>query len=146
MADNNLDYKVIKEVLSQEENSNKKPKKKKAKAITKMPTILALLAWALLATIWVMVDQASPGRDMIFFTSFFGTGATNARWDRTLINISYILLIVAIGSCVLSLLLNFYNKYKYKEKLRFSSFFVSSVAVIVFVTFLMNFSSIIGRW
>ncbi|MDR2598920.1 MAG: hypothetical protein LBC73_01425 [Oscillospiraceae bacterium] len=146
MADDNLDYKVIKEVLNQEKNSDKKPGKKKPKAVVKVPTILALIAWALLATIWVLVDQAAPSKDMLFFTSFFGTGTTVARWDRTLINVSYILLIVSLGSCALSLLLNFYNKFKYKEKLRVSSFFVSSVAIVVFIVFLANFSSIIGRW
>jgi len=152
MADKKLDYDAIMDILTNDEKEKNKDRRQKRDWVTKMPTILSIMAWGVLAAVWVMLDIAAPDKRhgwLSFFEVNFGsTIAYNTRWDRGLVNISYILLMVSIGLCLIAFGFNKMRKRRKTDTYRFSVFFVGVVSIIALVAFLINFIplNIIGNW
>ena len=152
MDEKPLDYDAIINILTNDENEKKKDRRQKRDWVTKMPVILSLMSWAILATVWVMLDIAAPDKRhgwLSFFEVNFGsTIAHNTRWDKGLVNISYILLMASIGLCLIAFGFNRMRKRRKTDKYRFSVFFVGIVSIIALTAFLIFFlpKNIIGNW
>lgn len=149
MAEDDLDYDTIVQLLEKADKEDKddKERRKKRDWITIMPVILSIIAWSLVFAVWFILDQAAPPRDYGWL-SFFGYYAPNEPWPRRPVNISYIMLIVSVILCVTAF---FFNKMRMKrkgDKYRVSVFFVSAIALITLVVFLVRFipTNIIGYW
>jgi 4-amino-4-deoxy-L-arabinose transferase-like glycosyltransferase len=144
MDDNGLDYNQIKEMIDQHNEEDKNTdRRKKRDIVSRMPTILALIAWMILAAVWVILDQAAPDRGygwLSFFEVNFGTAAAHrTRWNYSLVYVSYILLLVSIGTCLIAFVFNKFRMRRKTDKYRVSVFFVGGVSIIAFVFFMIRF-------
>jgi len=148
MDEPNLNYDTIIDILTNDEKERKKDRRQKRDWVTRMPTILSLLSWMLLAAVWIIIDQASPPKAYGWLSFFDGYSTPTGRWDRGLVNISYILLMVSIGLCLIAFGFNKMRKRRKTDKYRLSVFFVGIVSVVALVAFLMFFlpKNIIGNW
>ena len=148
MDENELDYKGIIEALQDKSAGKSMDRRKKKDWITKMPVALTLISWAILAAVWVLLDQAAPLKDYGWLSFFDGYNTPNRPWQRVPVNISYILLMVSIGLCVVAFGFNKMRMRRKTDKLKISVFFVGIVSVVAFVAFLIYFipRNIIGYW
>ena len=152
MAEKKLDYDAIMDILTNEEKERNKDRRQKRDWITRMPVILSLMSWAILAVVWVILDIAAPDKRhgwLSFFEVNFGsTIAHNPRWDKFLVNISYILLMVSIGICFIAFGFNRMRKRRKTDKYKLSVFFVGVISIIALTSFLIFFlpKNIIGNW
>ena len=148
MDEPNLNYDTIIDILNNDEKERKKDRRQKRDWVTRMPTILSLMSWAVLAVVWVLVDQASPPKAYGWLSFFDGYTTPTGRWHRGYVNISYILLMVSIGLCLIAFGFNKMRMRRKTDKYRISVFFVGVVSIIALVAFLIFFmpKNIIGNW
>ena len=149
MSDN-IDYDAIMDILTNDEKDRNKDRRQRRDWITRMPTILSLLSWAILATVWIILDQVAPPKSYGWLSFFDGYSTPDGSWYRARvpINIAYILLMVSIGLCLVAFAFNRMRKRRKTDKYRFSVFFVGIVSILAFAAFLVFFMpmNIIGNW
>ena len=150
MANNDLDYDMITELLNKRDAEEKKDRRGKPDWVSRMATILCLCAWGLMIAVWVLLETASPEKGMTFTQTFFnvhfGTDAASAlrtRWDYTLVYVAYILLLVSLGTCVIAFLFNKMRMKRKSDKYRVSIFVVGGITIIAFVFFIIRFWSVL---
>jgi len=148
MAEKKLDYDAIMDILTNDEKERSKDRRQKRDWITRMPVILSILSWGILAAVWILIDQASPPKAYGWLSFFDGYTTPTGRWDRVLVNISYILLMVAIGICLIAFGFNKMRKRRKTDKYKLSVFFVGVISIIALTAFLIFFipKNIIGNW
>jgi len=142
-----LDYDKITDLLNkrdEEERLEKEKKNKDWKSI--LATVLSLVAFALMAAVWVVLEAGAPEREMRFITSFFNVhfGAetvVRTTWDKTLIYVAYILQLISLGTCLIASVLNIMHiKPKY-GKFKITIFIISGITIFAFSFFLVRFGS-----
>jgi len=143
-----LDYDKITELLNKRDAEEKQGLKKKRDWVAISATILSLAAWIIMIAVWVIIEYASPEREMLFMTTFFNVhfGAVSSvrtRWNMDLVLIAYILMIVALGLCLISFVLNTMGMKRKGKKPKISIFLIGSITIIVFVMFMINFGPMI---
>ena len=150
MDEKPLDYDAIINILTNDENERKKDRRQKRDWITRMPVILSLISWGILAAVWIIVDQAAPPKSYGWLSFFDGYTTPSGSWykSRFSLNIAYILLMVSIGLCLIAFGFNKMRKRRKTDKYRLSVFFVGIISIGILVAFLMFFlpKNIIGNW
>jgi len=148
MEEKQLDYDAIINILTNDEKEQKKDRRQRRDWITKMPVFLSLLSWALLATVWILLDQAAPPKSYGWLSFFDGYSTPSGFWKRVPVNVAYILLMVSIGLCLIAFGFNKMRMRRKTDKYKISVFFVGIVSIIALVAFLMFFlpRGIIGNW
>ena len=118
-------------------------RRKKADWIVKMATILTLIAWGVALAVWVVLDAASPEKDVTWFTSIGRKRGVDIvirdYWDSTLLPIAFSLLLAALAICLLAF---FFNKIRMKrktDKYRLSIIIIGSITVIGIILFIFRF-------
>jgi len=151
MDNDDLDFNKLTEIINQneeEEAERKERFKKKKDPLRTATTIFSIVALGILIAVWVVLEAASPERNMRFITSFFdaqfGTApSVRTRWNYTLVYVAYVLQLISIGACLIAFVVD-YSRSKVKgEKLRKSIFVIGGIAVIAFVFFLLRFGNVI---
>jgi hypothetical protein len=109
-----------------------------------MATALNLVAWAVGFAVWIVLEAASPERDMRFISSllqvhFDSEVVVRNRWDTTLLPLAFGLLLAGLGICVLSFLFNKMRMRRKTDKYRKSIFIVGGVTIAGIVGFLIRF-------
>jgi len=144
-----LDYDKITDLLNKRDEEEKRElekKKKDWKSI--LATLLSLIAFGLMAAVWVVLEAGAPEREMRFITTFFNVhfGAESvirATWDKTLLYVAYVLQLISLGTCLIASVLNIMHiKPKY-GKFRITIFIISGITICAFTFFLVRFGSLI---
>jgi len=144
-----LDYDKITELLNKRDEDEKKAALKKKKSLRgSLVTILSLVPWVIMLAVWVVIETASPGREMRFITSFFSVqfGATpmaRAGWNTTLVYLAYVLMLISLGLCLIAFTVNILGKRREGEKLKISVFIIGGITIVAFIFFMINFWSLI---
>ena len=123
-------------------------RRRKADWVTKMATILSIVAWMIMIAVWVVIEFASPDTEMRFISSIFeahhGTAASiRARWNYTLVYAAYILFIVSIAICGVAFVFDKLRKRRKTDKYKKSIFVIAGITIIAFVFFLLRFGYLI---
>ena len=118
-------------------------RRKKADWIVKMATILSLIAWCVAIAVWVVLDAASPEREVAWFTSIGRLRGVEIvirdHWDATLLPVAFGLLLAALAICLLAF---FFNKIRMKrktDKYRKSVIVIGSITVLGIILFIVRF-------
>ena len=148
MDSNELDYDKITDLLKKRDEEEKAAAKKKVDWVNRWITILNIAAWCMLITVWVLIEYASPEREMKFITTFFNVHFGTAplvriRWNAGLVYVAYVVMLFAMGTCLISFVLNTLGLKSKGKKRRISVLITSGFTLIIFVLFLLNFSSIL---
>ena len=148
MADNGLSYDQITDLLNKRDADENKDRRKKKDAVSRMATILCLGAWAVMIAVWVVLETASPDREMMFINSFFEAqfgvaGQGRARWNYTLVYVAYILFLVSLGACAVAFVLNKMRMKRKGDKLKISIFVIFGITVVAFIFFLIEHGSLL---
>ncbi|MCL2663217.1 MAG: hypothetical protein FWE83_07800 [Oscillospiraceae bacterium] len=150
MDNEGLSYEQITDILDQNEKEKKKDRRQRRDIVTRMATILSLCAWATMIAVWVVLELASPERGMLFTQTFFqwhfgtdATGAIRARWDRQLVYLAYVMMLVSFGTCVFAFLFNKMRMKRKSDKYKKSIFVIAGITLIAFVAFLIRFGSML---
>jgi fatty acid desaturase len=150
MDNEGLSFEQITEILDQNEKEKNKDRRQRKDIITRLATILSLLAWAIMIAVWVVLEFASPDRGMMFTQTFFqwhfgtdATGAIRTRWDRQLVYLAYVLMLVSFGTCFFAFLLNRMRMKRKTDKYKKSIFVIAGITLIAFIAFLIRFGSML---
>gem|GEM_PF-6749885 len=150
MADE-LDYDAI-IALVEKANKEDAEQSKRLDWLNILTTVLSLTAFGLLVAVWIILDKANPhilGSDWKWL-SFFGENpvTSTGRWSARPVNTAYILLIVSVVLCVTAFICDKIHIKRKGGKYRVSVFLVGAIALINFVSFLVQFlpMGILGRW
>ena len=143
-----LDYEKITELLNKRDEEEKRALKKKKNLKGKLATTFTLIPWGLMLAVWILIESASPGREMRFITTFFNVhfGAepmARPSWNYNLIYTAYVLMLVSLGLCLIAFTINVLGRRREGEKIRISVFIIGSITIIAFIFFMINFWSVI---
>ena len=146
MDEQELNYDDIMKIIN-ERDEKEKERRKRTDLIGRVVTLLSTLAWVAMIAVWVVLDYAAPDRDYgwlsFFYVNFGAEPSTRTRWDFTLVNAAYILILVSLGICAIALVLNRLHKKRKGDKLKKSVFIIGGITVIGFIVFLIRFWSIL---
>ena len=144
-----LDYDKITDLLNQRDEEERRAKQKKKKDWKSVfASVLCIVAFCIMAAVWVLLEMAAPEREMRFITSFFNVhfGAVSVirtNWNYGLVYLAYVLQLLSFGSCLISSVLNvLYIKPKY-GKYKIAIFIISGITVVAFIFFMINFGAVI---
>ena len=151
MSDDDLNFDKLTEIINKNEEEEREKKerfKKKRDPINTITTIFSIAALGILVAVWILLEAASPEREMRFITSFFDVqfGAATAvrtRWNYALVYVAYVLQLVAIGACLIAFVINFSKAKAKGEKLKKSIIVIGGVVIVAFVFFLLRFGNVI---
>jgi len=152
MSDGNdnkgLSYDMITELLNKRDAEEKKDRRQKRDWISKMATILSLCAWCIMIAVWVIIETASPDREMMFINTFFEAqfgvaGYGRSRWNYSLVYAAYILMLVSMGACAIAFILNKMRMKRKSDKYKVSIFVIGGITVIAFIAFMIRFGSVL---
>jgi len=108
-----------------------------------MATVLSLIAWAASIAVWVVLDAASPEKEVAWFTSIGRVRGVEIEirdyWDTTLLPIAFGLLIAALAICVIAFFFNKMRMRRKTDKYRKSIMIIGAITVIGVVLFLFRF-------
>jgi len=118
-------------------------RRRKADWIVKMATILSLIAWAVAVAVWVVLDRASPEKEVEWFTSIARKRGTDIvirdYWDSTLLPLAFGLLIAALAICVLAFFFNKLRMRRKTDKYRKSIIIIGIITIFGLALFLFRF-------
>jgi len=146
--DMDLDYDKITELLNKRDEEEKKELEKKKKLRVGLATTLTLIPWVLMSAVWVLIETASPGREMMFITTFFNVhfGAepmVRPAWNYSLVYAAYVLMLISLGLCLIAFTINILGKKREGEKIKVSVFIIGGITIIAFIFFMLNFWQVI---
>ena len=121
-------------------------RRRKADWITRMATILSLVSWTIAFAVWVVLESASPEREMTFISSLITVhfdAETSIRdyWDETLLPLAFGLLVASLIVCISAFIFNAMRMRRKTDKYRKSIIIIGAVTVIGIVLFLIRFGS-----
>jgi len=151
MDNSDLDFDKLTAIINQneeEEEAKKQRFKKKRDTVSTVTTVFSLVALGILIAVWVVLEAASPEREMRFITSFFdvqfGTApAVRTRWNYALVYIAYVLQLISIGVSLIAFVLDYTRSKAKGTKLRKSIIVIGGIAIVAFVVFLIRFGNVI---
>ena len=151
MSNDDLDFSKLTEIINKNEEEEERKRtrgKKKKDPLNTATTIFSIVALGIMAAVWVVLEAASPEREMRFITSFFdvqfGTApVVRTRWNYALVYVAYILQLISIGTILIALVLNFSRAKAKGEKMRKFIFVIGGVVIFAFVVFLIRFGNIL---
>ena len=118
-------------------------RRKKADWIVKMATILSLIAWTVALAVWIVLDAASPEKNVEWFTSIGRRRgveiAIRDYWDSTLLPIAFGLLLLALAICLVAFFFNKMRMRRKTDKYRKSVIIIGSITILGIVVFLLRF-------
>jgi len=155
MGFDDLDYDKITELLKKRDEEERLAALKKKRSIRgRLLTILSLIPWALMFVVWVLIETASPDREMMFFRTFFDVHDQHFTvdplfrhsWNYGQIYAAYVLMLISLGLCLIALTVNILGKRRDGEKIKISVFIIGGITITAFVFFMINFWPVILRW
>jgi len=147
MANEDLGYEELVEFFNDKAEKDNERRKRKD-WITKLPVILSLVVWSFLITVWMLLEQASPEVEWAFLAGFgrvvFGMEPVlRLHWNRTLVYIAYIFLLVSMGTCAIAVIINKLRMRRKEDRYKKSVFIVGGISVVAFVAFIIRFGSLL---
>jgi len=151
MSNDDLDFTKLTEIINKNEEEEERKRtrgKKKKDPLNTAATIFSIVALGIMAAVWVVLEAASPEREMRFITSFFdvqfGTApVVRTRWNYTLVYVAYVLQLISIGTCLIALVLNYSRSKAKGEKMRKFIFVICGIVIFAFVVFLIRFGNVL---
>ena len=118
-------------------------RRRKADWVVRMATILSLIAWAVAIAVWVVLDRASPEKEVAWFTSIARVRGTEVEirdyWDSNLLPLAFGLLLAALAICILAFLFNKARMRRKTDKYRKSIIIIGTITIIGIIVFLFRF-------
>jgi len=150
MDDRGLSYDEINNIINKRDEEEKKDRRQRIDWVSRMATILSVLAWIIMIAVWVVVDTASPDKGMRFTQTFFdvhfGVDASNVmrtKWNDTLLIIAFVLQLVSIGTCLIAFLFNKMRMKRKSDKYKKSIFVIGGITILAFIAFIIRFWSVL---
>jgi len=145
---NGLSYDMITDLLNKRDAEEKKDRRQKKDWVGSMATILTLCAWGIMIAVWVVIETASPDREMMFINTFFEAqfgvaGYGRSRWNYALVYTAYILMLVSLGTCAIAFILNKMRMKRKSDKYKTSIFIIGGITIIAFIAFMIRFWSVL---
>jgi len=144
-----LDYDKITDLLNKRDEEERLAREKKKKDWNSiLASLLSLIAFGLMAAVWMVLEAGAPEREMRFITTFFNVhfGAetvVRTSWNKTLVYMAYVLQLISLCTCLIASVINIMHiKPKY-GKFKITIFIISGITICAFTFFLIRFWSII---
>jgi len=122
---------------------NFQDRRRKVDWVVRMATILSLIAWAIAVAVWIVLDRASPEREVGWVTSIGRVRGTEVAirdyWDSNLLPIAFILLLSALAICLVAFFFNKARMRRKTDKYRKSVMIIGGVTIIAIILFLLRF-------
>ena len=144
VEESDLNYEELVELINEKNKEDeRKDRRRKINWISVMATLLSLAAWAIMIGVWFVLDAAAPEREygwLSFFTVNFDTVPSyRTRWNYNLVYLAYVMMLVSMGSCAISILLGRMRKKRKLDRIHKSVYVIAGITVIGFIVFLINF-------
>ena len=144
MAESNLDYDQLVELIKEKkEEDEKKDRRKGINWVSVIATVLSLAAWVIMLAVWYVLDTAAPAREYgwlsFFAVNFDTTLPYRTRWNYSLVYLAYILMLASLGACAISILLGRMRKKRKTDRINKSVYIIAGITVIGFIVFLFRF-------
>jgi len=152
MGFDDLDYDKITELLKQRDEEERLAALKKKKNVRGvLLTAFSLIPWVIMIAVWVLIEIASPDREMMFFRTFFDVHDQHFtvdpffrhNWNYGLIYAAYVLMLISLGLCLIAFTINILGKRREGEKIKVSVFIIGGITITAFVFFIINFWPVI---
>ena len=152
MGFDDLDYDKITELLNKRIEEERLAVLKKKKSVRgALLTVFSLIPWVIMIAVWILIEIASPDREMMFFTTFFDVHDQHFtvdplfrhNWNYGLIYAAYVLMLISLGMCLIVITVNILGKRREGEKIKASVFVISSITIVAFIFFIINFWPVI---
>ena len=118
-------------------------RRKKVDWVVRMATALSVIAWAIAVAVWIVLDRASPERDVGWVTSIGRVRGTEIHirdyWDSALLPLAFILLLTALAVCIIAFFFNKARMRRKTDKYRKSVIIIGAITIIGIVVFLIRF-------
>jgi len=122
---------------------NFKDRRRKVDWVVRMATALSFVAWAIALAVWIVLDRASPEREVGWVTSIGRARGTEIMvrdyWDSNLLPIAFILLLSALAICVIAFFFNKARMRRKTDKYRKSVIIIGSITILGIALFLLRF-------
>jgi len=143
MEDKELSFEMVNELINKRDAEEKKDRRKnKPDTLSRMATILSLGAWGVMLAVWVVVDMASPQSEFFWQSWARSQGhetILRTRYNFTMVNTAYILLLISIGMCLVAFVFNKMRMRRKGDKYKKSIFVIGGITITAFVFFMINF-------
>jgi len=119
-------------------------RRKKADWMVRMAAILSFISWGFALAVWVVLEMASPEREHRFITSILSkhhdaTIYIRNYWDKTLLPVAFILLVVSLAICLVAFFFNKMRMRRKTDKYRKSIIVIGVITIAGIVLFLIRF-------
>ena len=144
MAESDLIYEELVELIKEKkEEDERKDRRRRINWVSVTATVLSLAAWAMMIAVWFVLDAAAPEKEygwLSFFTvNFDAVASYRTSWNYNLVYLAYVLMLVSMGSCAISILLGRMRKKRKTDRIHKSVFVIAGITVIGFIVFMIRF-------
>jgi len=148
MSNNGLNYEQIDAIINKRDKDENKDRRQKKDWVIRLATILSISAWFIMLVVWVVIEMASPDREMTFINTFFDVhfgvaGQGSRSWNTSLVYIAYVLMLVSLGTCAIAFILNKMRMKRKGDKYKKSILVIGGISVIAFTAFMIRFWSVL---
>jgi len=113
-------------------------KRRQADWVVNAASALSVASWLVAFSVLLLLDIASPERANFFSNVFEGTLRT--AWNLPLLYAAFMLLILAVISCIAAFIFNMMRMRRKTDKYRKSIIVIGLVTVVGFIFFTMRFA------
>ena len=144
MEESDLIYEELVELIKEKNKEDeRKDRRKRINWVSVIATVLSLAAWVIMLAVWYVLYEAAPEKEygwLSFFAVNFDTVASyRTRWNYNLVYLAYVLILVSMGSCAISILLGRMRKKRKTDRIHKSVYVIAGITVIGFIVFLIRF-------
>ena len=116
--------------------------------VAKIPTLLCLLSWVALFSVWVLISVAKPDSVTMFthiqnMNSRFSAQSFRSNWDIGVLWIAFSLMLVSLASGIAALVINILRYRNKTAKLKTSIIVNCSIMVLAAVFFMISYAKIL---
>ena len=112
-------------------------RRRQADWVVNAAAALSFISWLVAFSVVLLLDVASPERANFFSNVFEGT--VRAAWNPTLLPVAFILLILAVCSCIAAFIFNMLRMRRKTDKYRKSIIIIGVLTIIGFIAFTVRF-------
>jgi len=144
VEESDLIYEELVELIKEKNKEDeRKDRRKRINWVSVIATVLSLAAWVIMLAVWYVLYEAAPEKEygwLSFFAVNFDTVASyRTRWNYNLVYLAYVLILVSMGSCAISILLGRMRKKRKTDRIHKSVYVIAGITVIGFIVFLIRF-------
>jgi NDP-sugar pyrophosphorylase family protein len=117
-------------------------RRRKSDWLVNTAAIMSILAWVVTFAVWIVLSQAAPHRQTVFFF-VYSVYDRREYWDSPLLYVAFALLLASLAICTAAFFFNKLRMRRKTDKYRKSVFIIGGVTLLGLIYFLINFGSVI---